>query len=266
MVPPLIGLTVSQIPRSHQRKANLLLTEYTEAVHLSGGCPVLIPNEYPIAHLESLREVLQGILLTGGGDIHPMTYQAKNDDFADNIISERDQLEKALVELAVRTNWPLLGICRGQQMLNVALGGTLYTHIPAQFPTNIKHDQSERVPPTHIVHEVEILPNTRLGAIIPATVIKVNSRHHQAVKSVAPEMRAVAFHPETLKNGVPLIEAIEAKDPDRWAFGVQWHPENLVEMGNMAGSAARGLFHGFVQALQDSAYKAKAAAMEEVKA
>lgn len=209
-------------------------------------------------------EGVAGLLLTGGQDIHPQAWDVTEPVHPKaHPEPDRDGFETALIHEAWRRNLPVLGICRGSQMLNVALGGSLIQDIPDHFGCDpgLHQHGSDDLP--EIRHSVSVTHNSRLFHMLGGASVPVNSRHHQAVKAVAPEMRAVAFHPETLKNGVPLIEAIEAKDPDRWAIGVQWHPENLVEMGNAAGSAARGLFHGFVQALQDSAYKAKADAAEE---
>lgn len=223
MKKPLIGLTVSQLTRSHNRKANLLLTDYGEAIRAAGGIPLLIPNEYPPENLAALRDVLHGILLTGGGDIDPSMYQSGPDEYAENIVEERDLVEKALVELAVKTDWPLLGICRGQQMLNAALGGTLYTHIPQQYNTEIVHSQPESMPPGRLVHEVEILAASRLGNIIPSTRIMVNSRHHQAVKDLAAGLSVTA------RASDGLIEGIELPGHP-FCLGVQWHPESLQAM------------------------------------
>lgn len=231
----LIGLTVSQTSRSHKRKASLLLSEYCRAIQSAGGSPVLIPNEFPPANVESLREVLRGILLTGGGDIDPLVYQVKDDHLSKNIVKERDGLEKALVELAVRTDWPLLGICRGQQMLNVALGGTLYSDIPSQYPTSIVHSQPDEAVPGLLVHDVEINPDSRLGSIITARTIRVNSRHHQAVKETAPVLCVTA----RATDG--LIEGIEYPG-QRFCLGVQWHPESLQTM-----EEHRNIFKTFIK-------------------
>jgi len=236
MATPLIGLTVSQISRSHKRKANMILTEYTNAVRAAGGCPVLIPNEYPPERLENLRGVLQGILISGGGDIDPALYQVESDPYAKNMVKERDVLEKALVELAVRTDWPLLGICRGLQMLNIALGGTLFTDISRQYATLITHNQPDDVSPGQLVHEVTIEPASLLGNVVSNSVVMVNSRHHQAVKEIAAGLRVTAM----ASDG--LIEGIEHPGL-RFCLGVQWHPESLQQMEEQ-----RAIFVSFISA------------------
>lgn len=236
MAPPLIGITVSQISRSHKRKANMLLSEYTNAVHLAGGCPVLIPNEYPLDRLQVLRGVLQGILISGGGDIDPMLYQARPDPYANSIVKERDALEKALVELAVKTDWPLLGICRGLQMLNTALGGTLFTDISSQYDTPITHNQPNEVLPNKLIHPVTIEPASQLGRATACGELRVNSRHHQAVRETGIGLQVTA------KASDGLIEAIEHPG-QRFCLGVQWHPESLQAM-----EEHRAIFRAFLHA------------------
>jgi len=220
MSKPLIGITASQINRSHSRKANLVLTDYTDAIRSAGGIPLLIPNEYPLVDIEVLRGRLNGVLLTGGGDINQALYQGENDNHSLHIVEERDRLEKELVLLAVKSNWSLLGICRGQQMLNVALGGSLYTHIPDQYKTTIVHAQPESRNPAHLVHEVNITSGSLLAGIIGSECIRVNSRHHQAVKDLAPGLTVTARASDGLIEGVEL-------PGHRFCFGVQWHPESL---------------------------------------
>lgn len=247
------------------RNKTLATRHCVPAIHVAGwhGPIQLVHPGDPVPNFEGVV----GMLISGGGDIHPRHWDEAEPVHPKAEVDEaRDEFEIPLIKLAWDRNIPILGICRGGQILNVALGGSLIQDVPDYFgcePSLHRHG-SEEVP--EVRHPVSVTHNSRLFHMMGGASIPVNSRHHQAVRNVAPDLRAVAFHAETLKNGVPLIEAIEAKDPDRWAIGVQWHPENLVEMGNIAGSAARGLFHGFIQALQDSVYKAKAAQLEEVKA
>lgn len=221
MSKPLIGITASQINKSHSRKANLVLTDYTDAIRSAGGIPLLIPNEYPLEDIEVLRSRLNGVLLTGGGDIEQALYQGKKDNHSLDIVEKRDRLEKELVLLAVKSNWPLLGICRGQQMLNVALGGTLYTDIPSQYDTPILHDQPDSRQPAHLVHEVSLTLGSMLAGIIGRDCIRVNSRHHQAVKDLAPGLTVTARASDGLIEGVEL-------SGHRFCLGVQWHPESLL--------------------------------------
>ena len=226
---PLIGITVSQKQDGRGNKSTHLPAAYAAAIREAGGLPVLVPNEFPLGDIKVLRDQMSGILIPGGGDIDPTSYAADDHPAIANVIPERDALEKALIELAVRTNWPVLGICRGVQILNVTLGGTLYTHIPDQVVTTIRHDQPPSVDRSYLAHDVNILPDTLLATITGCNSLKVNSRHHQAIKEPAQKL-AVTAH---ASDG--LIEAVELPK-HRFCVGVQWHPEgirDIREHGNL---------------------------------
>lgn len=233
---PLIGITVSRLARKHRREAGFLMTEYSSAIRDAGGSPLLIPYDFPISQLEGLCHVLGGVLLSGGGDIDPSLYQSAPDRFAANVTPQRDALEKSIALLAVKTNLPLLGICRGHQMLNVALGGTLYTDIDRQYKTPLLHSQPETMPPDYLAHEVEIASGSRLAGIISNQRVMVNSRHHQAIKDLAPNLSVSARASDGLIEAVELIE-------HSFCLGVQWHPEALVQM-----EAQRAIFSTFIAA------------------
>ena len=235
---PLIGITTSHRIRSHQRMDSNLLGEYAIAVASAGGLPVLIPNEFPLAELPGLLDRLDGILLSGGGDIDPALYGTRDDGWSQNRSELRDTLEKALVVYAVERDLPLLGICRGCQMLNAALGGTLYTDIASQFNTRTVHDQPDSKDPGYLVHDVEILPGTLLAGITGLPSLRVNSRHHQAIVELAPVLRVTARAKDGLIEGVELPEK-------KFCLGVQWHPEALVEMERHFS-----IFKGFIAAAQ----------------
>lgn len=219
---PLIGITSSRKKRDHERYDSNVLGDYALAVSAAGGLPVLIPNEYPLADLRELVSSLDGIMLTGGGDIYADMYGGVDDGYSVNRSRTRDRVEKALVELAVEMDLPLLGICRGEQMLNAALGGTLYTNIATQHQTDIEHSQPTTQAPGHLVHEVKIAEGSHLSAMIGANTLMVNSRHHQAVKTPAPGLVVTA----RAIDG--LIEGIEHPGR-RFCVGVQWHPESLQD-------------------------------------
>jgi putative glutamine amidotransferase len=161
----------------------------------------------------------------------------------------RDAFEAPLVRRAWELGLPILGICRGEQLLNAVLGGSLVQDIPDHYrcdPERHRHGSS-KTPELH--HRISLAPASRLGELLGSLEIRVNSRHHQAVKRVASGLRAVAWeldaaHPET----GPLVEGIEAEDPRRWVFGVQWHPENLVGLADGNGEAARRIFQAFAEA------------------
>lgn len=200
---------------------------------------------------QDLNDV-SGLLLCGGADIHcrrwdpeePLHPAARPDE-------ARDAFEVPLIRRAWAARLPILGICRGEQILNVALGGSLIQDIPSHYgcePERHRHGSAEA---PELCHEVHLAPASRLAECLGATGFQVNSRHHQAVKQIAPGFRAVAWHPGTAHpESGPLIEAIEAEDARRWAFGVQWHPEGLVGLQDANGMAARRLFEAFIRAVR----------------
>jgi putative glutamine amidotransferase len=176
------------------------------------------------------------LLLGGGGDVDPARYGASVlPDGNVEVDAERDAIDFALLEEALRTKRPVLGICRGLQVINVALGGTLVQDLPIERPSPVVH-QNEDDEKTRRDHRVEVAPGTRLAAIAGASALAVNSRHHQAIARVAPGLAVSA----TAEDGVP--EAVESAG-DAWLVAVQWHPENLTE-----DPASAGLFAEFVQA------------------
>lgn len=194
------------------------------------------------------------LLLTGGHDIHPRHWdEAEPLHPKAEVDAERDELEIPLIRTAWERRLPILGICRGEQILNVALGGSMVQDVPEHFACAPELHQHGSADQPEVRHAVAVTHGSRLASLLGGHKVEVNSRHHQAVARVAEPLKAVAFHPETLHDGVALVEGIEAKDPDRWVVGVQWHPENLAGRTDHAGDAARGLFQGFVQAALDHA-------------
>jgi putative glutamine amidotransferase len=191
-----------------------------------------------------------GLLLAGGDDIHPRNWDPNEPlHWAASADEERDSLEMPLVKGAWERGLPIFGICRGEQALNVALGGSLIQDIPSACgcgPEAHRHGSSQ-VPELH--HSVKMDLGSRLREILGQTEVHVNSRHHQAIAATAPALKAVAWHDGTVFGGGPLIEAVEAIDPARWVFGVQWHPENLVALEGDGGRAARDLFRAFAARL-----------------
>ena len=203
----------------------------------------------PVPSLEGVA----GLLLSGGSDIHPRRWDPREPVHpAAEVDEERDALEIPLIAQAWARGIPILGICRGEQILNVALGGSLIQDIPSHYgcPSD-RHSHGSPDEP-ELRHVVFLQPDSRLAGWLEAAEVAVNSRHHQAVARLAPGLKAVAWHRETSVAGAMLIEGIEAEDAARWAFGVQWHPENLVGFENEAGLAARSLFKAFLEAVDRS--------------
>ncbi|HJW73765.1 MAG TPA: gamma-glutamyl-gamma-aminobutyrate hydrolase family protein [Geothrix sp.] len=192
---------------------------------------------------------VSGLLLTGGHDIHPSHWDPREGVHPKaEVDADRDAFEIPLIRSAWERRLPVLGICRGEQILNVALGGSLVQDVPDYFDCEASRHQHGQAGIPDMHHRVQLAPGSRLRALLGEDVFLVNSRHHQAVKGVAPDLVPVGWHLDTVHPGTgPLIEAVEAADPTRWVFGVQWHPENLIDLKGPAGDAARDLFAAFVQ-------------------
>jgi putative glutamine amidotransferase len=213
-----------------------LMPSYTEAVLQSGGLPVLIPLGLDEESLMSLLARLDGLLLPGGGDIGPAYYGGDEvDPTVRDVDPERDRSEILLVRRALEQQKPLLAICRGHQVFNVALGGTLWEDVHTAMPNAIVHDYFSKQDRAYLAHEVDILPDSLLARIVQSSHLPVNSLHHQGIRELAPGLRAVAAAPDG------LIEAVEVPDHP-FALGVQWHPENLIHVE----PAMRALFSSFV--------------------
>ena len=232
---PLIGLTTYS-KRSQDTNVPLygLMLSYVRAVAGAGGIPLLIPLNVGDEDLSDVLARLDGLLLPGGGDIDPRHYGGQPHALVAEIDDERDRVELELARLAVRTETPLLAICRGHQVLNVALGGTMYEDIASQMPGAIRHSyDGER---TSLPHTVRVLPGTQLAEIMGREETPVNSIHHQGLNALALELVVSALAPDGLVEGVEV-------PGHPFAIGVQWHPENLLEvqpvMGNLFASLVR---------------------------
>jgi len=237
---PLIGLT------THRRSSDdgtpdvygLRLT-YVEAIRRAGGLPILIPLGLSDDELHDLYSRIDGLLLSGGGDISPAEYGMEPIADLRQVDDDRDRVELALTRLAVADEKPLLGICRGAQTINVALGGNLYRDIATEHPGQNKHDYYPGYPYDHPAHPISVAEDTLLARALGNPLITVNSLHHQSARDIAPALLPVAFAPDG------VVEAVELPG-HRFALGVQWHPEWLPEMPEM-----RSLFESFVVASSD---------------
>lgn len=185
---------------------------------------------------ETRDEDFDGVVLGGGCDVDPARYgQAARPDANLEVDAERDATDFALFGRAWKDRTPVLGICRGLQVVNVALGGTLVQDIPSQRPSEVPHE-APKIEKTRRDHSVQIAGGSRLHAIAGADALPVNSRHHQAIDAAAGELAVTATSPDG------LVEAVEGRD-GRWILAVQWHPENLV-----GDDASERLFAEFVGA------------------
>jgi putative glutamine amidotransferase len=236
---PVILVTMSVAPANAERAVSeraMLNAPYIEAVQAAGGVPVLVPPQASPVTLDALVAMADGVMLTGGGDIAPARYGEVQHPATVGISDARDTTEISLIDRAMARELPLLAICRGMQILNVALGGTLCQDLPSLRPGAIEHAQTpaqQRAPATH---GVRFDPGSRLAGVCGATRIEVNSMHHQAVERMGDGLVAVG----RAEDGV--IEAAEF--PGRDILAVQWHPEELA--GEHAH--ARALFAWLVSA------------------
>lgn len=231
---PLIGITTNQSTNAHGQPTLMLMQSYVNAVMQAGGVPVLIPSLIADDGWDAAYSRLDGILFSGGGDISLDFFSGDPHPRIDNVDLQRDSVELKFIQAAVSDGKPFLGICRGCQMVNVALGGTLYTHIPDQFPNALDHDYPGNRR-TVLVHEVKIEEGTRIAEIYGEPIIKVNSLHHQGLKDIAPVLRVAGHSPDG------LVEAIELPDHP-FGVAVQWHPEWLTDQ-----ESTRNLFRKFVE-------------------
>ncbi|GMA57683.1 gamma-glutamyl-gamma-aminobutyrate hydrolase [Alicyclobacillus sacchari] len=189
------------------------------------------------AVLGALAERLDGLLLTGGDDVDPNLYGEEPQIGLGALEPARDRIELALIHMMRAQRKPILGICRGMQVLNVALGGTLYQDLPRQWKGKLQH--SQKAARGEATHSVRLQAGSRVSACYHGeTVVRVNSFHHQAVKNVAPVLQAVGWDADG------LVEAIEGVDTEPLLVAVQWHPENMWR----ADSGALGLFQALVEA------------------
>lgn len=213
---PLIGISAGHYNETNSSGAP---NSYVNAVIKAGGIPIIIPIVDNVSLLCGILSRLDGILMTGGGDIDPSFYNQLPIQQMGEVDSVRDAYDLALIRIAAERNLPILGICRGEQLINVAFGGTLYQDLPSQHPSDIQHRQTEgRDVETHVV---SILKKSRLYDILKVDTLFVNSFHHQAIRKVAADFYSVAW---TRDNIVEAIESSVYKN----IIAVQWHPEGLV--------------------------------------
>lgn len=240
---PLIGIscrpdTSGLYPK---RPINAQNIAYTNAVIQAGGIPILIPVEVTGDLLRDLFHQVDGLVFCGGGDIDPAFYNEPH--MVDNlgtIQKDRDEHELEFMRMALEDKKPFFAICRGIQVMNVAVGGNLYQDLYSQYPNVKRHDyyyDADNLPRNYIAHQVTLDGSSLLSKILSADRVLVNSLHHQAAKDIAPILRATG----QADDGV--VEVLEAPDHP-FGLGVQWHPEELVS----DHESARQMFAAFIEA------------------
>jgi putative glutamine amidotransferase len=239
MTLPVIGVTgrTDQSARPPNLPLFAISQTYVQAVELGGGAPVVIPPHVEEAKLRAIFEHLDGLLISGGGDVLPALFGEDDSGLLWLVDERRDRAEIALARWALAEGLSLLAICRGPQVLNVAAGGTLIQDIPTQIPDALSHSSVAGRPKGFVAHTVEVTADSRLAALVGAGELGVNSSHHQAVKDVGAGLVVTARAPDG------IIEGLEAPDHP-FCVGVQWHPEAMLE----SQPVMRRLFEGLVEA------------------
>jgi putative glutamine amidotransferase len=237
---PLIGIGSDiQSPQGKRERAFAYLT-YVEAVRKAGGIPLLIPPQPENA--DELVAALDGVLLAGGDDCDPAAYGEERHPNVETMDERRQANDLALAEAARRLGVPMLGICLGVQVINVAAGGSLIQDIDTQHDTEIRHASE---PEDRARHDVIIEKGTRLARVLPASELNVNSSHHQAIRRVGEGLRVTALAPDGIVEGL--------EDPRHpFYLGVQWHPEDMS-----GEESATALFAAFIEAAKRHAERVK---------
>jgi putative glutamine amidotransferase len=214
---------------------------YFLALASVGALPWMVPllDQDPDT-LRGIYDQLDGVFIAGGVDMHPGSYGEEVHELCGRTDPPRDTVELLFARWALEEGKPILGVCRGMQVMNVAAGGTLYQDCGEHYPGSIKHDYFPNAgfARDHLAHEITIQSGTELHRIFEATTVPINSMHHQGIRELGTGMIASAFAPDG------LIEALEATGDLRFAIGVQWHPEMLID----TDAPTRRLFAAFTQA------------------
>lgn len=204
------------------RQATAVPDSYIRALLKVEAIPLIIPVLPSSQMLAQFFNMMDGLLLVGGPDLDPIHYHQAPHQGLRKVTPPRDHVELQISRWALETDLPIMAICRGIQVLNVAAGGTLWQDIASQQPHAAKHDYHPDYPEDFLAHSITPLPGSRLGEILGFDTADVNSLHHQAIDQLGQRLRPAAYAPDG------ILEAVEGVDAD-WVIGVQWHPEWLVE-------------------------------------
>ncbi len=240
---PIIGITGSAAYSARLSNTPLFASPqtYARAVAWGGGAPLIIPPHLEETPLRAIFERIDGLILSGGGDVQPALFDEEDSGLLQSVDEQRDRMELALARWALAEELPLLAICRGIQILNVATGGRLIQDIPTQVSGALPHRNSTGGPGNVVDHTVEVAADSRLAVLVGTGELGVNTAHHQAVKVVGAGLIITARAPDG------IIEALEKPDHP-FCIGVQWHPEAMVE----GYPVMCHLFEGLVEAAQSA--------------
>ena len=209
---------------------------YVRSVSAAGGVPLVLSPLIGASHAARALDGVDGLVLTGGEDIDPAWYNADRSPLLDPPSRERDLFELALFAAARERALPILGICRGIQLINVALGGTLFQDLPSERPGPVDHNRAGTR--TDRSHTIRLAPESLTAEALGARSLRVNSFHHQGIRDLAPGLLATGWSEDD------LIEVVEGAEGQPWMLAVQWHPE---EMHADAGAPERGLFKALAE-------------------
>jgi putative glutamine amidotransferase len=239
---PVIGIptqTLEAMPDELPR-CWVMSQRYVRVLTSAGAVPWIVPLLDDEATLRDIYDYVDGVFLPGGVDVDPASYGEARAPGSGRVDAERDRTELTLVRWAAAERKPVLGVCRGAQVINVAFGGTLYQDVAVQREGAIKHDYfptGGRYTRDQLVHDVRVVEGTQLAAALGVPQLAVNSMHHQGIRDLAPGLVVSALAPDG------LIEGVEASN-GQYLIGVQWHPESLVD----ADPRMRRLFATFIEA------------------
>lgn len=229
---PVIGL----VPLwDAQKQSYWMLPGYLKGIEQAGGLPVMLPMTADPEQLAQLVELLDGFLFTGGQDVAPSLYGAEAMPWCGEVCEARDAMEYALLPLVLKADKPFFGICRGIQLINTVLGGTLYQDLPTEHPSTTDHHQT--IPYDQPIHQVRLTPSSPLEDLLGCPTLAVNSLHHQAILKLAPDLKPMAVSEDGLVEAVYVPAA-------RFGWAVQWHPE----FNYPVEESSRKLFSAFVEA------------------
>ena len=233
MSKPIIGV----MPLWDDEKDSIwMLPGYFDGINQAGAIPIMLPFSEDEQELDQLIKMCDGFLFTGGHDVSPELYNEKPLDGLVSSCMKRDRMEAYILKNAIQLDKPILGICRGIQFINAALGGTLYQDLPTQYETEIEHHQN---PPYDVpVHKVNVIKDSPLYKCINSELLDVNSYHHQAVKDLPPNLKVMAVS----EDG--LVEAVY-KPEQKFLWAVQWHPEFSYKTDDNS----RKIFKAFIEAI-----------------
>lgn len=229
---PCIGITM-EMSTKRGKRLNFLDLAYAEAVERAGGKAIFLPSLPSPKNIEEIIKIIDGLLLTGGADINPSFYGEEIKFPLSLSPDQRTDFDLSLFKAAFSAGKAILAICHGMQLINVALGGTLFQDLPRQVPNSLIHWEKENVPARHIV---QVDPASRLAQILLGNLaLEVTSTHHQAIKSLGKGLKVVAHSPDGIIEGVEIPSQPQV-------IGVQWHPEKDLE-----SEVTAALFHSFIE-------------------